>query len=100
MEQTRNKTFTAATKTIQEPNNFEDEHRGEEGPMGRPAFFRGVTPKDLDTEAKNVPPIKGTPPRRRIGKILVGAHKRGLKPHVFRETRANILPRKSGLFGV
>ena len=65
MEQKQDKTLTAATKTIQKPNNFEDEHRGVEGPMGRPAFFRGVTPGDLDTEGTNVPPIKGTPPRRR-----------------------------------
>ena len=33
--------------------------------MGRPAFFQGDTPGDLDTEGTNVPPIKGTPPKRR-----------------------------------
>ena len=65
MEQTQDKTLTATMKTIHKPNNFEDEHRGVEGPMGRPAFFRGVTPGDLDTEGTTVPPIKGTPPRRR-----------------------------------
>ena len=35
----------------------------------------------------------------RIGKIQRGAHKRGLKPQIFRENRGEILPGKSGLFG-
>ena len=60
MEQTQNKTLTAATKTIQKPSNFEDEHRGVEGPMGR-AFFRGVTSGDLDTEWRNAPPSRVRP---------------------------------------
>ena len=34
-----------------------------------------------------------------IGKIQTGAYKRGLKPQIFRENRAKILPGKSGLFG-
>ena len=34
-----------------------------------------------------------------IGKIQRGAHKRGLKPQIFRENRGEILPGKSGLFG-
>ena len=34
-----------------------------------------------------------------IGKIQPGAHKRGLKPQIFRENRGEILPGKSGLFG-
>ena len=33
------------------------------------------------------------------GKSKGGAHKRGLKPQIFRENRAKILPGKSGLFG-
>ena len=35
----------------------------------------------------------------KVGKIQRGAHKRGLKPQIFRENRGEILPRKSGLFG-
>ena len=43
-------------------------------------------------------------PRKRstknpLGKILTGAHKRGLKPQIFRENGGEILPGKSGLFG-
>ena len=34
-----------------------------------------------------------------IAKIQTGAHKRGLKPQIFRENRGQILPGKSGLFG-
>ena len=34
-----------------------------------------------------------------FGEIQAGAHKRGLKPQIFRENRAKILPGKSGLFG-
>ena len=34
-----------------------------------------------------------------VGKIQRGAHKRGLKPQIFRENRGEILPGKSGLFG-
>ena len=34
-----------------------------------------------------------------LGEIQTGAHKRGLKPQIFRENRAKILPGKSGLFG-
>ena len=34
-----------------------------------------------------------------FGEIQTGAHKRGLKPQIFRENRAKILPEKSGLFG-
>ena len=34
-----------------------------------------------------------------LGKIQRGAHKRGLKPQIFRENRGEILPGKSGLFG-
>ena len=34
-----------------------------------------------------------------FGKIQRGAHKRGLKPQIFRENRGEILPGKSGLFG-
>ena len=34
-----------------------------------------------------------------FGKIQRGAHKRGLKPQIFRENREEILPGKSGLFG-
>ena len=33
-----------------------------------------------------------------IGKIQTGAHKRGLKPQIFRKNRAKINPGKSGLF--
>ena len=36
---------------------------------------------------------------RKIWEIQTGAHKRGLKPQIFRENRAKILPGKSGLFG-
>ena len=34
-----------------------------------------------------------------IGEIQTGAHKRGLKPQIFKENRGEILSRKSGLFG-
>ena len=34
-----------------------------------------------------------------IGKIQRGAHKRGLKPQIFRENRGEVPPSKSGLFG-
>ena len=34
-----------------------------------------------------------------FGKIQRGAHKRGLKPQIFRENRGEILPGKLGLFG-
>ena len=34
-----------------------------------------------------------------FGKIQRGAHKRGLKPQIFRENRGEILPGKSGRFG-
>ena len=34
-----------------------------------------------------------------LGKIQRGAHKRGLKPQIFRENQGEILPGKSGLFG-
>ena len=91
MEQTQNKTLTAATKTIQKPNNFEDEHRRVEGPMGRPAFLRGVTPGDLDTEGTNVPPIKGTPPRCRS--INSRAGKRSPYP---KKEWAQLLARSAG----
>ena len=37
--------------------------------------------------------------RKNVGEIQTGAHKRGLKPQIFREIRAKILPEKSGLFG-
>ena len=37
--------------------------------------------------------------RLNFGKIQTGAYKRGLKPQIFRENRAKILPGKSGLFG-
>ena len=35
----------------------------------------------------------------KLGKIQRGAHKRGLKPQIFRENRGEILHGKSGLFG-
>ena len=38
-------------------------------------------------------------PAKSLGKIQTGAHKRGLKPQIFRENRGEILPGKSGLFG-
>ena len=44
------------------------------------------------------PVFPGTVPST-IGKIQTGAHKRGLKPQIFRENRGEILPGKSGLFG-
>ena len=42
--------------------------------MGRPAFFRGDTPGDLDTEGTKIPPIKDTPPRRRSINSRVNNH--------------------------
>ena len=40
-----------------------------------------------------------SPPHPSLGKIQRGAHKRGLKPQIFRANRGEILPGKSGLFG-
>ena len=42
--------------------------------MGRPAFFWGATPGDLDTEETIVPPFKGTPLRRRSINIRTQAN--------------------------
>ena len=56
-----------------------------------------------EVTARKIPRIRTESSRKGIrmglGKIQTGAHKRGLKPQIFRENRGEILPGKSGLFG-